>query len=264
MVADYRFRQIDVVRSALTTLVSPIQFIVDSPGRIWSWVDRMAEDYESLHEENEELKAQALILERKVQKMASLTAENIRLRELLGGSELLDEKVLVTEVIGIDPDPFIHELVINKGIGDGVYVGQPLLDGSGVMGQVISVSRFTSRVMLVTDARHAIPVEVARNGERVVAAGIGQLDSLELLHIPDTADILVGDTLVTSGLGDRFPAGYPVAEVIQVHHDTGEQFASVLVRPLAKLTRGREVMLVMMNEPDITADDSRLAEEGVQ
>ena len=260
MVADYRFRQMDAVRSLLTTVVSPIQFIVDGPNQIWDWVGRMTEDYESLHEKNEELEAQALILARKVQKLASLTAENIRLRALLNSSERLDERVMVAEVIGIDPDPFIHELVINKGSRDGAFVGQPLLDADGVMGQVIAVSRFTSRVMLLTDARHAIPVEVARSGVRAVAAGKGRLDELELLHVPDTADIITGDVLVTSGLGGRFPAGYPVAEVGKVQHDPGEPFATIEIWPLAQLDRGREVMLILMSEEPEAVDDSRLAE----
>ncbi len=205
----------------------------------------MSTDYDQLHKENRELKAQALILQREVQKMASLSADYIRLRELLNGSELIDETVMVAEVIGVDPDPFTHELLINKGFRDGVQVGQTLLDAYGVMGQVTSVDRFSSRVLLLSDARHAIPVQVNRNGVRSIAVGKGSFTELELLNLPDTEDVVVGDLLVSSGLGDRFPFGYPVAVVIKVKHDPGEPFAQVLVRPSAQLTRSRQVMLVL-------------------
>lgn len=237
------------VRSVLSTITSPIQVVADVPSQVWRWVDRMSTDYDQLHKENRELKAQALILQRKVQKMASLSADYIRLRELLNGSELVDETVMVAEVIGVDPDPFTHELLINKGFRDGVRVGQTLLDAYGVMGQVISIDRFSSRVLLLSDARHAIPIQVNRNGVRSIVVGKGSFTELELLNLPDTADVVVGDLLVSSGLGDRFPFGYPVAVVIKVKHDPGEPFAQVLVRPSAQLTRSRQVMLVLSPAP---------------
>ena len=190
---DFQFRQIDVVRSGLTTLVSPIQYVVDIPSRVMGWLDRTTADYQVLYEENDELKAQSLILQRKLQKMAVLTAENIRLRELLNSSEKLDDDVMLVSVIGVDPDPFTHEVVISKGTNEGVRVGYPLLDASGVMGQVVSVSRFSSRVLLLTDSRHSIPVQINRNGVRAIAVGTGVSDELELLHLPDTAgyDVIV-------------------------------------------------------------------------
>lgn len=244
LIADYRFRQMDALRSVLSTAVAPIQIIVDVPSQLWRWADRMSSDYEQLHDANKELTAQALILQREIQKMAALTAENIRLRELLNSTANLDETVMVAEVIGVDPDPFSHELVISKGFSDGVKVGQSLLDSAGVMGQVIAVNRYTSRVLLISDARHEIPVQVNRNGVRAIAAGKGSFEELELLHLPDTADIKEGDILVTSGLGERFPFGYPVAVVKTVSHDPGEPFAQVLITPSAQLTRSRQVVLV--------------------
>lgn len=238
------------VRSVLSTLTAPLQIVADVPSQIWRWVDRMSTDYDQLHKENRELKAQALILQRKVQKLAALSADHIRLRELLNGSELIDESVMVAEVIGVDPDPFTHELLINKGFRDGVKAGQALLDAYGVMGQVTSVDRFSSRVLLISDARHAIPVQVNRNGVRSIAAGKGSFTELELANLPDTADVVVGDLLVSSGLGGRFPFGYPVAIVTRVEHDPGEPFAQVVVRPNAQLTRSRQVLLVIPQAPE--------------
>jgi len=252
---DFKFRETDVVRSGLTTMVAPIQYVVDIPSRVMGWLDRTTADYQVLFEENDELKAQALVLQRKLQKMTVLTAENIRLRELLNSTEKVDDDVMLASVIGVDPDPFTRELVISKGTNEGVRVGYPLLDASGVMGQVISVSRFSSRVLLLTDSRHSIPVQVNRNGVRAIAVGTGLSDELELLHLPDTADIVEGDILVTSGLGERFPFGYPVATVGRVEHDPGQPFANVQVHPSAQLTRSRQVLLVMAREQQAMVSD---------
>lgn len=261
LIADYRFRQMDAVRSVLSTAVAPIQIVVDVPSQMWRWANRMSADYEQLHDENRELKSQALIYQRELQKMAALAAENIRLRELLNGAAQIDETVMVAEVIGVDPDPFTHELIINKGFLEGVVVGQPLLDASGVMGQVTTVNRYTSRVLLISDARHAIPIQVNRNGVRAVAAGRGSFEELELLHLPDTADIKEGDLLISSGLGERFPFGYPVAVVEKVKHDPGEPFAEVTAKPSAHLARSRQVILVTKTQPLATAPAERQGDE---
>ena len=252
---DFKFRETDVVRSGLTTMVAPLQYVVDIPSRVMGWLDRTTADYQVLFEENDELKTQALVLQRKLQKMTVLTAENIRLRELLNSTEKVDDDVMLASVIGVDPDPFTRELVISKGTNEGVRVGYPLLDASGVMGQVISVSRVSSRVLLLTDSRHSIPVQVNRNGVRAIAVGTGLSDELELLHLPDTADIVEGDILVTSGLGERFPFGYPVATVGRVEHDPGQPFANVQVHPSAQLTRSRQVLLVMAREQQAMVSD---------
>jgi len=260
--ADFRFRQMDAVRSVLTTVVAPIQIMVDKPSQIWRWANRTTTDYQTLHDENQELKAQALILQRKLQKLTALNTENVRLRELLNASAKLDDKVMVAEVIGVDPDPFTHEVVINKGLNEGVALGQPLLDAYGVMGQVIGVSQYTSRVMLITDPRHSVPVQDNRSGVRAIAVGQGQDRLLALQYIPDTSDIQVGDVLLSSGLGARFPAGYPVAEVTEVTHDPGQAFAEVLVTAVAHLHRSRQVLLVREQEQPasspatVTAQDS--------
>jgi len=261
IVTDFNFRQTDVVRSGLTTLVAPIQYVVDVPSRVMGWLNRTTVDYQVLYQENDELKAQALVLQRKLQKMTVLSAENIRLRELLNSAEKVDDNVMLASVIGVDPDPFTHELVLSKGSNEGVRVGYPLLDGSGVMGQVISVSRFSSRVLLLTDSRHSIPVQINRNGVRAIVVGTGLSDQLELLHLPDTADIVEGDILVTSGLGGRFPFGYPVATVGRVEHDPGQPFANVQVQPNAQLTRSRQVLLVMAREQQEMGLDENAEEQ---
>ncbi len=241
---DQRFRQIDTIRATLSTITTPIQLVVDVPSRIWYWFNSISGDYSELLEENNSLKAQALIRQRKLQKTASITAENIRLRALLKGAKRLDEAVIVAEVIGVDPDPFTHEVIINRGSNNEVYIGQPLLDATGVMGQVTAVSRFTSRVLLITDARHSIPVQINRNNTRAMASGIGTFNELKLQHVSNSADIKEGDLLISSGLGGLFPFGYPVALVTSINHDPSQAFAQIKAQPLATLTKSRQVLLL--------------------
>jgi rod shape-determining protein MreC len=179
-----------------------------------------------------------------MQKLAALTEQNVRLRELLNSSALVNEKVEVAELIGMDPNPFTHRIIINKGERDGVVLGQPVLDARGLMGQVVELMPYTSRVLLLTDTTHSIPVQVNRNGLRAIASGTGNPERLELRHVADTADIKEGDLLVSSGLGQRFPAGYPVATVKEVIHDSGQPFAIVRAVPTAAFNRSRYLLLV--------------------
>jgi len=244
IISDYQFDQMQRFRGWLSVAVTPVQWLVDVPQRSWTWLDERLQVRDELIAENKQLRAQTLLAERRVQKLAALTVENFRLRDLLNSSEQLDEKVLVSELIGINSDPFVHQVIINNGFNSGAFTGQPVLDATGVMGQVIFTSAYTSRVLLITDADHAIPVEVNRNGLRSVAYGLGHYDYLELQDLSDTADIEVGDTLVSSGLGLRFPKGYPVAEVIEVQHFAGQNFAKVLAKPTAALGRSRHLLLI--------------------
>ncbi len=244
IVADYQFQQMQQIRAWMSLAVTPVQWLVDVPQRSWTWLGERLQVRDELIAENKQLRAQALLAERRVQKLASLTVENFRLRDLLNSGERLDEKVMVSELIGTNSDPFVHQIIINNGFDSNVFVGQPVLDATGVMGQVTSTSAFTSRVLLITDADHAIPVQVNRNGLRSVAYGRGHYDYLELEDLADTADIEVGDILVSSGLGLRFPKGYPVAEVIEVRHLAGQDFAKVLAKPTAQLSRSRHLLLI--------------------
>ncbi|MEJ2756044.1 MAG: rod shape-determining protein MreC, partial [Gammaproteobacteria bacterium] len=189
-----------------------------------------------------------LLLSRRVQQMSSLLEENKRLRSLLLSSQSLDENVLIAEVIGVDNDPFRHEVILDRGANDGISVGLAIIDQKGLMGQVIHVGPFTSRALLITDEAHATPVQVVRNGVRAIAVGTGKLDKLQLIHVPDTADLLVGDVLVSSGLGGRFPAGYPVATITYIENDPGQPFALVEAKPTSYLDRRLLVLIIQPGE----------------
>lgn len=244
MTVDHRWHHLESVRAALSLITSPLQYVLGAPTATGQWLGQLFASRQSLQEENDRLKARDLLLEGRLQKMAALEAENQRLRALLDSAFKVSERVLVAELLEVDLEPFSQRIVINKGSQDEVYVGQPLLDASGVVGQVVHVAPFTSTAMLITDASHALPVRVNRNGLRAIAVGTGSPTRLELLHLPVNADIEPGDLLVTSGLGGRFPPGYPVAVVDKVNRNAAESFATVIARPVAKLEQSREVLLV--------------------
>jgi rod shape-determining protein MreC len=244
MTVDHRQHHLDALRSTLSIVVYPLQVLVNLPNALSGWFRESLSTRRTLQEENASLRTQQLVLQSRLQKLEALEAENLRLRELLGSSFQLGERVLVAEIMSVDLDPYKHQVLLNKGELNDVSVGQPVLDEAGVMGQVIAVTPLTATVMLISDPDHAIPVQVNRNGLRSVALGTGALDQLTLPHIPNTADIRVGDLLTTSGLGGRFPPGYPVAEVAAVVQDPGRSFSQVLATPRAKLDRSRQVLLV--------------------
>lgn len=239
---------LEPVRQQVGVIAVPFYWVSSIPARLGDWFDDSLSTSEQLQQENAQLKGELLVLKRKLQQMASLAAENVRLRQLLNSADQLDDRVLVAELIGVSPDPQTHIVVVNKGLNDGVYVGQPLLDANGLMGQVIDVTRFSSRVMLITDPTHALPVQVNRNGVRAIAEGTGDLYRLKLRHVPGTVDIRVGDLLVSSGLGQRFPVGYPVADVVLVNSQPGQPFLEVFAQPKAQLNRSRHVLLVFDDE----------------
>ena len=244
MLVDARFDTLKPLRSSMAEIVTPLYWLASTPQRLWEQFGQQLSSRDELIAENEKLKAEALLLQHRLQKLATLTEQNVRLRELLNSARLVEDRVLVSELMGIDPNPFTQRLLIDKGERDGVFVGQPVLDALGLMGQVVEVMPNAARVLLLTDNTHSVPVQVNRNGLRFIAIGTGNLDRLELRHVPDTADIKAGDLLVTSGLGQRFPAGYPVAEVEQVSHEPGQTFATVTARPTAHLNRSRYLLLV--------------------
>lgn len=252
IVADARLERLESVRSAIGTGLAPVYWLGNAPSQFGDWVSGLFTTREDLLEENETLKARLLILERRALKYAALAAENNELRRLMNSSEVLDDRVIVAEVVSVSPDPFSHEVVINKGSRDGIEVGQAILDASGLMGQVLQTSSFTSRVLLISDSSHAVPVEVVRNGLRAVLLGNGNIGSLELVHVPDTADVREGDLLVSSGLGGRFPRGYPVAEVTSIIKDPGEPFVRIEAEPKAELNRSQMVLVVFSREQEDT------------
>ncbi|OGT21778.1 MAG: rod shape-determining protein MreC [Gammaproteobacteria bacterium RBG_16_57_12] len=250
MTMDHRYRHMESIRSGLSLLIYPLQYLVDVPVTLGNWIADSTSTRRALLARNDRLTFENLLLREKLQKTAALEAENTRLRDLLDSSRKLGVEVIVAELLAVDMDPFARQIVVNKGSQDQLFVGQPLLDANGVVGQILHVGPVSSTAIMINDPTHAIPVQVIRNGLRAIAVGTGGVDEgLALLNIPTNADIQEGDLLVTSGLGGRFPSGYPVGVVKRIHVDITRPYAQVLVAPSAQLDRIREVLLVQMAQP---------------
>lgn len=244
MTLDHRFHHLEAVRTVLATALSPLQSLVNLPVELGDWAGETFASRQRLLEENAELHAWRLAQQAKLQRQAALLEENARLRRLLGASQRVPEEVLVAEVVAVDVDPYRHQVVVNKGALDGVHLDQPLLAAEGVMGQILHVGAINATAILITDPSHALPVQVNRTGMRTVARGTGTPNRLQLPHIPNDADIQVGDLLVTSGLGGLFPRGYPVGQITELDRDPGRPFARVIATPSVQLDRSLEVLLV--------------------
>jgi rod shape-determining protein MreC len=245
MTLDHRFHQLETLRTGLNLVITPLQYIVDLPLRLAADSSEALSSRGYLLEENQRLHDENLMLQARLQKFEALVNENQRLRALMLASKRVADDVQIAEIMSVDLDPYKQLVVLNKGSYEGVFVGQPLLDANGVMGQIIEASPLRSTAMLISDPSHALPVQVNRNGLRTLAVGTGNPQVLELRFIPTSADIEEGDIVSTSGLGGRFPADYPVARVSKIQRIPGEPFAQIEAEPLAYLDRSREVLLVL-------------------
>jgi len=245
MVADHRWHALETVRGAIESyVVYPLRYTINLPSQLVEWGDKSLSSHEKLLDENRRLQEQQLRAQVSLQKLSVLEKENDRLRDMLGAQPKVGELVLVAEILAIDLDPYKQQVILNKGGNKDVYIGQPIIDAWGVMGQVVHLGGFSSTALLISDPSHAIPVQVSRSGLRSTAFGMGNSQLLELRYIPHNADIEIGDVINTSGLGGRFPPNYPVGRIISIDRPAGESFATVLAEPVAHLDRSREVLLV--------------------
>lgn len=236
--------RLEPVRQSISSILSPLQYVANIPGAVLDWSAESLATRNMLAKQNKELLRQQLLMSERLQRFEHLRQENDRLRSLLGSPVHMDAKKVVAEVMEVASDPYRHYVVLNHGARSGVFVGQPVVDAHGVVGQVVEISELTSRVLLISDATHAIPVRVTRNDVRLMVQGTGEIDELELRHVAKSTDLRVGDLLVSSGLGKRFPEGYPVARIISVDNDDGQSYATVTAQPLAALDRIRYLLLL--------------------
>lgn len=244
MVFDKRADTFAQLRLALSMPLAPLQSIVNWPVMWIRQLETSLSSHDRLVKENLDLKAEQLLLKAQMQRWIALEIENTQLKALLHSSTELQGKILVARLLSIATDPFVNQVTIDRNNRDNLFVGQPVLDANGVMGQVIHVGPVTSKVLLVNDPHSGVPVQVTRNGVRAIAAGDAYTGKLRLANVPQTTDIRVGDVLITSGLGENYPAGYPVGQVTSVIKDPGLQFMTIAVEPSARLDRSREVLLV--------------------
>jgi len=253
MFADHRLDSFGTARTYLNSLVSPLQYVANLPSDMLNWSSQRLSSQQQLLSENELLKNENLLMRESLQQFQTLKLENDRLRTLLGSPLQEGRRKMVAELMAVDNNPYSHQIVIDKGTSDGVYEGQPVLDAYGIVGQVLHVAATTSRILLITDITHAVPVRVSRNNVRLVASGSGELENLSIHHMPHNTDLRVGDLLISSGLGQVFPEGYPLAIVSSIVKDEGRPFAQVTATPIALLDRLKYLLLLWP-----TANDQRV------
>jgi rod shape-determining protein MreC len=260
MVSDCRFGYFFSIKSYLSMVVSPIQYSVNVPSKTLDLLTNYLISRHYLLGENTKLQEQQFLLEAQIQQLRSLENENLQLRKLLNASKLPpydnSHKVLVAQILTINSNPFDQEIVLDKGKNDGVYIGQPIIDAGGLVGQIIAVSPISSRALLVTSTSSAIPTENTRNGVRAITSGDGAIDTLSLIYTPNTADIQIGDLFTTSGLGVKFPKGYNVGKVISIEHPVNDRFAAIKLSPSAKLNTLNQVLLIWPKQAPVNKIDA--------
>jgi rod shape-determining protein MreC len=259
IIVDKRYDKLGQIRRFLSVVAYPVEVVVASPFQGWDWFRESVSSRETLRADKAKLEAELRLADFKLQRYDALEAETRRLRALRESTAGVAGGFLVGDIMDLDLDAFRERVLVDKGARDGVFVGQAVLDSGGVFGQVARVEQLTSEVILISDASHAIPVQINRNGLRTIAVGTGDTSRLKLPYLSTSADVVAGDLLVTSGLGGGFPAGYPVGTVAEVKRDPAQSLAEVEVRPAASLDRSRELMFVWLKPQATTLSSSAAA-----
>ncbi len=260
MVADHRQHHLAAIRDGIATLAYPIQWAVSAPVQV---CDAMRESFATktrVEAENVKLASDNLVLRLKLLRFESLEQENQRLRAARESSARAVQRTLVAEIVRVDLDPFRQRVLVNKGTRAGVFRGQAAIDANGIFGQVTRAGPCSAEIILISDPEHAIPVQVNRTGARSIALGTGRSGLLSLPYLPQNADVIVGDLLVSSGLGGVYPPGYPVGKVTAVVRDPGQPLLAVEAEPLAGLDRDPEMLLVWFDSDVVEPEPEPEAE----
>jgi rod shape-determining protein MreC len=264
MVADHRDHHLAAIRDGIATLAYPIQWAVSAPVQAWDSLRESFATKTRVEAENVKLESDNLVLRLKLLRYESLEKENERLRAVRESSARAVQRSLVAEILRVDLDPFRQRVLVNKGTRAGVFRGQAAIDAAGIYGQVTRAGPLSAEIILITDPEHAIPVQVNRTGTRSIALGTGRSGLLSLPYLPQNSDVIVGDLLVSSGLGGVYPPGYPVAKVTAVVRDPGQPLLAVEAAPLAGLDRDPEVLLVWFDNVIVEPEPEAPADTGAQ
>ncbi|KAF0600415.1 rod shape-determining protein MreC [Acinetobacter baumannii] len=235
---------IQPARDVFYAAYNPIYALASYPVLSREWLNQQTKSETQLRRENTAMQAELLQAQVRLQKLSELSAENTRLRGLLDTPLIIDGRMEIAEVIGTDADPLRHIIIINRGAMDHLKVGQTVLDDKGIMGQIINVYPHSSRVMLLSDKEHSLSVRLERTGMRAIVSGTGDLGRLKMEYVPTSANIQVGDKVLSSGLGEHFPAGYAVGTVAKIRRHNSGEFAEIDVTPAAQLATGHHVVVL--------------------
>ena len=254
IIVDKRYDHLGKIRRALSFVAYPVQLAVASPFEGWHWFRESVSTRDTLRADKARLEADLRVAQFRLQRYEALEAESQRLRALRENTAGVADRFIIGDIMDVDLDAFRERVLVDKGASQGVFVGQSVLDSGGVFGQVARIEQYTSEVILISDPAHAIPVQINRTGLRTVAVGTGDTSRLKLPYLPTSADVQVGDLLVTSGLGGGFPVGYPVGTVARVRRDPAQSLAEVDIRPAAALDRSRELMFVWLKPAPVPTE----------
>jgi rod shape-determining protein MreC len=245
MFVDLRYPQwVEPVRHYALQLFEPVLRLLSYPERIYNVANDSVLSHQQLLQENKLLKSLLLQKSVQMQQVSELKAENMRLLALVESGVNLDDNFIYAQVLSASSQPQQHMILLNKGLREGIKVGYPVLDATGVMGQVVEASHRLSHVMLLADNRHAVPVRVRRTQQGAILKGMGDTQRLKVEYAAETMDIKEGDILETSGAGLYFPTGYPVAKVSDITKHTGKAFAQIYATPLAHLDSSQHVIVL--------------------
>lgn len=254
MVTDARWTVLEPARQALSMAIYPFQRIVMTPRDLFQYIDTWMNATALVHSEKEALQRQRIELAQLSTHAAQLATENEQLRRLLQVADKVTQPAVAVEVFYEPPNAFNRRLVFNKGATHGIRPGMPVIDEGGVVGQVIRVTPYTAEAALITDDKVSIPVQVLRNGLRLVAFGGHAAAKVEARYLTNEVDLEVGDILITSGIGGLFPAGLPVAEVERIDFDPATGFAVAVAQPLSHPERYRHFLVLLVDEPKLQLD----------
>lgn len=244
IIFDHKLDGFGTTRVYLNSFVSPLQYLANLPGQLLNASASRLVSHERLLSDNAKLTHDAMVMNGQLQLLTFLQEENDRLRSLLNSPVQDNTRTVVAELMAVDNNPYSHQIVINKGAINGVFEGQPVLDDNGIVGQIMQVSSTNSRVLLIADVTHAIPVRIARNNVRLIVSGSGSLGELLIPHVAHSSDLKIGDILLSSGLGNVFPEGYPVATITSIIRDESRPFSHVRAKPVAQLDRLKYLLLL--------------------
>ncbi|MCK5729174.1 MAG: rod shape-determining protein MreC [Methylococcales bacterium] len=258
---DHKSSRLEGIRSFLSVVVHPVQFLVSLPLAITNQTFQLFVSYKTLKEENNALKQEVNVRTAGLMKLQTLEKDNIRLRAFMHKSQEIAEEVLPAELIRATHFPYKHVILVDKGTPLGVKKQQLVLDTNGVVGQVVRVHPLSAEVMLITDPSHGIAVEISRNGLRTVAFGSGIYNQLNLPFLPNDADVREGDLLITSGLDGTFARGYPVARIKTIQEDQSKPLADIMAEPIAQLDKIRDILIITSKPKIIELTDSEVTEK---
>ncbi|EKD92140.1 MAG: rod shape-determining protein MreC, partial [uncultured bacterium] len=249
LIFDKHSIKFHALQSRVKSIVAlPFQFAVDAPIRLVHWANLNLTTQHNLANQNLKLQTQVILLEAQLQKLMALENENTELRQLLQSASTIDGKVRVARLLVVSLDPNLQQMIIDQGSDKHVKIGQPVLDANGVMGEIVEVGPYTSKGLLITDTRSAIPVEDIKDQERAIALGTGSSGELALVNVPEISQITVGDKFVTSGLDMRYPAGYSVGVVTNIKYNKNTHMREITLSPSAQINRADQVLLASPNK----------------